>query len=276
MKCKYIEIIGVSGSGKSYTENEVRNSIKSEIKIYNRREIILKFYNKILNLGFKEKLILIYFNLINILKNNKKINQLSLKENKNLQKKTQFNKKIKSNITNYFRIRYFEICKKFYILFCIKNVEFKKEVNKLFKNLDKLDKKLVQFWFYELCAAYYIFDKIKPNNCVFLNDEGFVTKSNLFIHTKNGYKRSTINNYLRTIPYPDLCIHLKKREKEIHKVHEQRKKFNIEMYLDKNFLKKIYKIDKYIIKLLKNKTHLIELINDHKITKKIIQLITKL
>ena len=59
MKCKYIEIIGVSGSGKSYTENEVRNSIKSEIKIYNRREIILKFYNKILNLGFKEKLILI-------------------------------------------------------------------------------------------------------------------------------------------------------------------------------------------------------------------------
>ena len=105
MKCKYIEIIGVSGSGKSYTENEVRNSIKSEIKIYNRREIILKFYNKILNLGFKEKLILIYFNLINILKSNKKINQLSLKESKNLQKKTQFNKKIKSNITNYFRIR---------------------------------------------------------------------------------------------------------------------------------------------------------------------------
>jgi len=76
MKCKYIEIIGVSGSGKSYTENEVRNSIKSEIKIYNRREIILKFYNKILNLGFKEKLILIYFNLINILKSNKKINKL--------------------------------------------------------------------------------------------------------------------------------------------------------------------------------------------------------
>jgi len=133
---------------------------------------------------------------------------------------------------------------------------------------------LVQFWFYELCAAYYIFDKIKPNNCVFLNDEGFVTKSNLFIHTKNGYKRSTINNYLRTIPYPDLCIHLKKREKEIYKVHEQRKKFNIEVYLDKNFLKKIYKNDKYIVKLLKNKTHLIELINDHKITKKIIKIIT--
>ena len=93
MKCKYIEIIGVSGSGKSYTENEVRNSIKSEIKIYNRREIILKFYNKILNLGFKEKLILIYFNLINILKSNKKINQLSLKESKNLQKKQNLTKK---------------------------------------------------------------------------------------------------------------------------------------------------------------------------------------
>ena len=93
MKCKYIEIIGVSGSGKSYTENEVRNSIKSEIKIYNRREIILKFYNKILNLSFKEKLILIYFNLINILKSNKKINQLSLKESKNLQKKNNLTKK---------------------------------------------------------------------------------------------------------------------------------------------------------------------------------------
>ena len=47
MKNISIELIGVSGSGKSYTEEEIRNNTKNYLEIYNRREIILKFAKNI-------------------------------------------------------------------------------------------------------------------------------------------------------------------------------------------------------------------------------------
>ena len=79
MKSKSIELIGISGSGKSYTEQEIRNTTKKYLKIYNRREIILKFIGKLINLTIKDRLTIIYFNLINIYKK-KKVDQLRVNQ----------------------------------------------------------------------------------------------------------------------------------------------------------------------------------------------------
>ena len=176
MKNISIELIGVSGSGKSYTEGEIRNTAKNYLKIYNRREIILKFANKILNLSFKERLAIFYFNLIKI-KKKKQIKQLELN------KKVQPKNKYRFNLGNYFRINYFKLCKKIFNLYCIKNKKFKKKLDILIQNLKYIEREHVLFWFYELCAARYIFEQTSKKNYIFLNDEGFIPKSFLFFYT---------------------------------------------------------------------------------------------
>ena len=48
-----------------------------------------------------------------------------------------------------------------------KNKKFKKEIDYLIKNLKYIEKNQVLFWFYELCAAQYIFDNTKKENYIF-------------------------------------------------------------------------------------------------------------
>lgn len=268
MKNISIELIGVSGSGKSYTEGEIRNTAKNYLKIYNRREIILKFANKILNLSFKERLAIFYFNLIKI-KKKKQIKQLEL--NKKIQRKNID----RLNLGNYFRINYLNLCKKIFDLYCIKNRKFKKQLDILIQNLKYIEKEHVLFWFYELCAARYIFEKTNKKNYIFLNDEGFIPKSFLFFYTKlkPSIKKKRILKYLDTIKYPDICILLYKDKKDIFKIHEKRKKYNAQLYLEKKILIDIFKINKDIEKHLKKKIRIIKFKNNHKILEKLILII---
>ena len=109
----------------------------------------MKFANKILNLSFKERLAIFYFNLIKI-KKKKQIKQLEL--NKKIQRKNID----RLNLGNYFRINYLNLCKKIFDLYCIKNRKFKKQLDILIQNKKYIEKEHVLFWFYELCAARYI------------------------------------------------------------------------------------------------------------------------
>ena len=177
MKSRSIELIGISGSGKSYTEQEIRSATKGYFKIYNRREIILKFASKLINLTIKDRLTIAYFNLVNIFRK-KQIDQFNIK--KIITKK----KVVKFYTGNYFRKNYIILCKKIFEIYILKNKKFKKQLSVLIKNLKYMDKSIVFFWFYELCAARYIFERTKDQNYIFLNDEGFIPKSFLFIYTK--------------------------------------------------------------------------------------------
>ena len=85
--------------------------------------------------------------------------------------------------------------------------------------------------------------------------------------------KKKVLKYLKHIQYPDLCLYLEKDKKEIYKVHKRRKKYNVEMYLNKKLQVDSLKLYQYAIKLLKNKTQVIELKNNHRNTKKIIKLI---
>lgn len=56
-------------------------------------------------------------------------------------------------------------------------------------------------------------------------------------------------------------------------MHKKRKEYNVEMNLNKKLQIDSLKLYKYVIKFLKNKTQVIELKNNHRITKKIVKLI---
>jgi ABC-type dipeptide/oligopeptide/nickel transport system ATPase component len=268
MKYKSIELIGVSGSGKSFTEQELRKLTKNTFKIYNRREIIIRFSSKIINLNLKDRLTLLYFYLINLF-GEKKINQLKIR------KKSRVIRNYKFRLGNYFRKNYIILCIKIFNKYSIKNKKFKKEIDYLIKNLKYIEKNQVLFWFYELCAAQYIFDNTKKENYIFLNDEGFIPKSQLYLYTKLNFEKikKKVFKYLKHIQYPDLCLYLKKDKEEIYKVHKKRKEYNVEMHLNKKLQIDSLKLYKYVIGLLRNKTQVIELKNNHRITKKIIKLI---
>ena len=268
MKHKSIELIGLSGSGKSFTEQEIRIATKNYLKIYNRREIILKFLSRFINLKIKDKLTILYFNLVNIY-GRKQIKQLEIK------KKLNKTKKYKFSLGNYFRKNYINLCKKLFNKYCLENKKLEKEINLLVKNLRYIKKEYVLFWLYELCAARYIFEKTKDKNYIFLNDEGFISKSFLFFYTKFKFKdkKKRIFKYLDNISYPDFCILLRKDKKEIFKVHEYRYKYNVQMYLEKKILIDMFKINKDIEKHLQKKTKIIKVKNNHKILQKLIKII---
>lgn len=267
MKSRSIELIGISGSGKSYTEQEIRSATKSYFKIYNRREIILKFASKFINLTIKDRLTIVYFNFVNIFKQ-KQIDQVNTK--KKITKK-----KVRFNTGNYFRKNYIALCKKIFEIYCLKNNKFKKQLSVLIKNLKYIDKSIVFFWFYELCAARYIFEKTKDQNYIFLNDEGFIPKSFLFIYTKFKLsdKKKEIFRYLDTIPYPDISLLLFKNKKDILKIHENRNKYNLQIYFEKKVLNDIFKINIDIEKYLHKKTRIVKIKNNHKILNKLIKII---
>ncbi len=266
MKRKSIELIGISGSGKSFTEQEIRIATKNFLKIYNRREIILKFLSRFINLKIKDKLTILYFNLVNIY-GRKQIKQLEVK------KKLNKTKKYNNSLGNYFRKNYINLCKKLFNKYCLENKKLEKEINLLVKNSRYIKKEDILFWFYELCAARYIFEKTKDKNYIFLNDEGFIPKSFLFFYTKLKDKKKRIFKYLDKISYPDFCILLYKDKKEIFKIHKYRYKYNVQMHLEKKMLVDMFKINKDIEKYLYKKTKIVKVKNNHKILKKLIKII---
>ena len=268
MKNKSIELIGISGSGKSYTEQEIRIATKNYIRILNRREIIINFIHKFLDLTIKEKLTIYYFNLLNIFKK-KPIKQTAIR------KKSSKIKNFNFTLGNFIRKNYTSLCKKIFNLYCLKNKKFKKQLDILINNLEYMEREYILFWFYELCAARYIFEKTRDQNYVFLNDEGFIPKSFLFFYTKFKLKdkKKRILKYLETISYPDLGILLYKNKEDIFKTHENRKKYNIQLFLNKKILIDIFKINKDIEKYLNTRTKVIRIKNNHKILEKLIRII---
>ena len=92
----------------------------------------------------------------------------------------------------------------------------------LIQNLKYIEKEHVLFWFYELCAARYIFEK-QNKNYIFLNDEGFIPKSFLFYTKLKPSIKKRILKYLDTIKYPDICILLYKDKKDIFKFTKKEK-----------------------------------------------------
>ena len=96
MKPKNCLIFGASGQ---IGRHLIRKLTKNTFKIYNRREIIIRFSSKIINLNLKDRLTLLYFYLINLF-GEKKINQLKIR------KKSRVIRNYKFRLGNYFRKNY--------------------------------------------------------------------------------------------------------------------------------------------------------------------------
>ena len=158
MRHKTIELFGVSGSGKTSFEKKLRKYLTlNNIEVLNKREIITKFAQKEIKFDIIDLITLKYFHFVEKVKINK-----NLKQKINL---VSFNKKINLKVNksylNYFRRRYIKICKQLYNQYCIKNENTRKIVNKLLSNIDIQNRNLLSFWFYEMFAAYYLFEKKK-------------------------------------------------------------------------------------------------------------------
>ena len=146
---KVIEFFGISGSGKTYIKNKVRNNnhldYRSTIYIYSQKQ---------LNLNYFEKFSLNYFKII---KSNlvKKIKLLT--KEKNIKVKNSFNLSNKKN--NIFLEKYKNICLMLFDKNKKKNFLFANFVLNIIRNLNckKEFKDLIEFWFKEEFSSYYLF-----------------------------------------------------------------------------------------------------------------------
>ena len=59
---KSIELFGISGSGKSYLRQKIKNKLLSDgYKLLDTREIIINYINKFVSLNFYQKIKIFYF-----------------------------------------------------------------------------------------------------------------------------------------------------------------------------------------------------------------------
>ena len=154
MNYRIIEIFGVPGVGKTTFEIKLKKYLKLKNKIVlNKREIITKYSFINLKINILDYISLVYFGVIEKLKNKASNNLKNKIVNENLKK----NVKFQNPVSNFLRDRYVKICKNLFIKYFEDNLKNKKVVDDLIDKIEPGNKKLFSFWMYEVFAAYYLF-----------------------------------------------------------------------------------------------------------------------
>jgi adenylate kinase len=123
MNYKTIEIFGVPGVGKTTFEIKLKKYLKLKNKtVLNKREIITKYAFINLKINILDYASLVYFGVIEKLKNKANTDLKNNFANKNLKK----NVKFKNPISNFLRDRYIKICKNLFIKYFENKLKNKK------------------------------------------------------------------------------------------------------------------------------------------------------
>ena len=268
---KYIELFGVSGSGKSYIRNEIKKLLsKSNIKILDNRELIVSEYKKIIKLDFTEKQIINYFKILKIIKKKKK---LEIKNPKIYKKELRNNRSVNflKAITINIKKKYEKIC----IKILLKNKKSKNIYEFFLKILKKnsfKNKDVYCFWFVENLAAYSIYEKIKnKSNFIYFPDEGFIQRTFLINHLIKPKNVNIIKRYLEIIPKAKLILNINSKKEKIYNSHSLRKLNNSEFIMNKKEINKMIKFKKKFVKdyanfnfkTIKNNSNLKKVLNNY-------------
>ena len=269
IKIKKFEFFGINSVGKTHSEGILRNILNlKRINTISRRQAIVFHNHNVIELSLLDKITLTYFKLIEKFKKNK------LKKKKITYARI---KKYKKNIglLNFFRRRYYNICKKIYIDYCKKNKSIKQIINKIIIIQNKKDQDLFRNWIYEMFAANYIIDRIKTNskNTIYLCDEGFLQRSFLIMYSNIAYKEKIkiLKEYNKFVPKPELCIHLLRKKRVIENVHHYRKLNKDGIWIEKKNLQKFYNFENQIFKYFKKNVIFLKIKNNELLIKKIIK-----
>ena len=261
MNYRIIEIFGVPGVGKTTFEIKLKKYLKLKNKIVlNKREIITKYSFINLKINILDYISLVYFGVIEKLKNKAGNNLKNKIVNENLKK----NVKFQNPVSNFLRDRYVKICKNLFIKYFEDNLKNKKVVDDLIDKIEPGNKKLFSFWMYEVFAAYYLFTKYKKD-IIYLSDEGFNQRYFLILHSKLKKKISFLRKFYKICPKPDLCIYLTRSKKVIKRVHKQRSLDKSGLVLRQSQIDEFIKFEKYIYNQFKNDIRYFKLDNSKKI-----------
>ena len=268
---KTIEITGLPSSGKSFIFNQLIKEFKiNKISFSSKRKVIIDFANKEKKLVFIEKLSLLYFRFIEMMKIFKIfiiIKNIFFKE---LKHETFFNysskKTVSKNLYYFFYNHYKKVCYKIFKDYHRENKKFInfyiKSINNIFSD-DYKKKNLFMNWFYEECASEYLANKYKDQINFYINDEYFVHRAFIFLLSNKKINNVNISNYLKLCPIPKLLIVIKSSKFIIEKrQNKNHKKKNIFKYKDSYQYNLFNKLIKKIIIIIKKKTKVIILNNN--------------
>jgi len=246
---KYIEFFGVPGSGKTYIRNEIKKILeKPDLKILDRRELIISEYESVIKLDFLERQTIKYFKLLNFIKNKNiksKTKKVLIKKN-NYKKNNPIN--ILNNITVYFKEKYEDICKKI----LLKNIKSKKIygfIKKILRESKDVKKNQYHFWFVESLAATSIFEKIKnKSNFIYFPDEAFIQRTFLLNRLTQPKNANIIKEYLKNISKAELIFNISSKKEKIYNAHTLRRFNNTDFLMNKTEIDKMIEFKKKFIK----------------------------
>ena len=245
---KSIECFGIPGSGKTYIRNEIKKILKrSNLKILDRRELIITEYKSVIELNFLEKQAINYFKLLNFIKDkNIKNNTQKVLIDNNKDKNYSIN--LLKNTQLYLKNKYEAICKRI----LLKDVETKKLyrfISKILRESKDVRKKQYHFWFVEILAAISIFKKIKnKRNFIYFPDEGLIQRTFLLKRLIQPKNINIIKEYLKIIPKAELIFNITSKNEKIQKVHNLRKLTVNNFQLNKIEIDKIIDFKKKFIR----------------------------
>ena len=227
MKIKYrsIEFFGVSGCGKSHLRKIAKRNLESKgFKVYDTREIIVKFIDKLIPLKFTQKLDMLFFKmllLINI--------------------KTSFWNNALDKISKIYVKHNF---KKFFF--------YKKKIGFLYNYNNAVSKENTRIWLDELIISLMIFNKIKHNykNIIYFPDESFMQRLMLLTYSKKNINLDLIVRYLKNKIFCDKIVYVRASRKKIYQIHKNRKLNQMGWGMSSYNLKKMFNLNSKIINLI--------------------------
>ncbi len=227
MKIKYrsIEFFGISGCGKSYLRKIAKKNLETKgFEVFDTREIIVKFIDKLIPLKFTQKLDMFFFKML-----------LSIN--------------IKTSLWNN---SLDEICKIFVKRNFKKFFFFKKKLSFLYHDNNAISKENTRIWLDELIISLMVFNKIKHNykNTIYFPDEGFMQRLMLLTYSKKKINLKLIAKYLKNKIFCDKVIYVQSLKKKIYQVHKDRKINQVGWSMNSYNLEKMFNLNKKIISLI--------------------------
>ncbi len=227
MKIKYrsIECFGISGCGKSYLRKIAKKNLESKgFKVFDAREIIVKFIDKLIPLKFTQKLDMFFFKMLLSINIKTSLWNNSLDE-----------------ISKIFVKRNF---KRFFF--------YKKKMSFLYRDNNAVSKENTQIWLDELIISMMIFNKIKHNykNTIYFPDEGFMQRLMLLTYSKKKINLNLIAKYLKNKIFCDKVIYVQSFKKKIYQVHKDRKLSQVGWNMNSYNLRKMFNLNNKIIGLI--------------------------
>lgn len=220
---KSIELFGISGSGKSYLRQKIKNKLLSDgYKLLDTREIIINYIDKFVSLNFYQKIKIFYF---------KTLLKLNIKP-------TLWDEDL------------YSICK----IFLNKNKKKIKKYEKIkkliFNNKKLFQKKIYYLWIDELIVANLIFEKLSKISAklIFFPDEGFIQRIFIFAYSDNKFNSEIIKKYLKCKINCSVVINVVSSKNKIKSVVINRKIKNSGWLASKEQVVNMEKIEKIIQK----------------------------